>query len=234
LGYHKIGPPAPGGWETWNSIPEETFVDHLGYLKETGWEVIDIKTFVAGLSASDRLPERAVLLTFDDGYRSILNSALAQLLRFGHPAVLFVPTGYIGGTNTFDANTREPVEAICDWNDLRALERQGVSIQSHGASHRPFSELDQAEQEEELARSKAVLEAGLGKLIEIFSFPYGDDGGAPVSIRPLLERTGYRAACLYGGGPNRLPDADAYRLTRLAMGPDTDLRTELSGHSMIR
>jgi peptidoglycan/xylan/chitin deacetylase (PgdA/CDA1 family) len=238
LGFHKIGEPPPDGWDTWFYIPEGTFVEQLSYLQKDGWQVIDLATFLEGLAAPNRLPERAVLLTFDDGYRSMRTDALPWLLRFGYPAVLFVPTGYIGARNTFDA--AEPKEALCDWDDLVELERHGVSIQSHGVSHRPLSELSPTEQEEELHRSKMTLEAGLGKRVELFSYPYGDDGVSsyPYShdeansralrkMRKTLERVGYRAACLYGGGPTRLPAADPYRLTRLAVGPDTDLQAEL-------
>jgi peptidoglycan/xylan/chitin deacetylase (PgdA/CDA1 family) len=238
LGFHKIGEPPPDGWETWFYIPEATFVEYLSYLQGSGWEVIDLASCLEGLAAPNSLPERAVLLTFDDGYRSMRTVALPWLLRFGYPAVLFVPTDYIGGRNTFDA--AEPEEALCGWDDLVKLERQGVSVQSHGASHQPFSSLTLAEQEAELRRSKTTLEAGLGKRVEVFSYPYGDDGvssypygddGASSQVlrkvRGTLKRAGYRAACLYGGGPTRLPAADSYRLTRLAVGPDTDLQAEL-------
>ena len=152
--------------------------------------------------------------------------ALPWLLRFGYPAVLFVPTDYIGGFNGFDAGY-EPEEPICDWDDLRELERSSVSIQSHGASHRSFSKLGLPEQEEELARSKTILEAGLEKPVEAFAYPYGDGGTEPRSTGRALERAGYQAACLYKGGPNPLPIAEPYHLTRLAMGPDTDLRVAL-------
>ena len=238
LGFHKIGEPQPDGWETWFYIPEATFVEQLGYLREDGWQVIDLATFLEGLVAPGNLPERAALLTFDDGYRSMRTVALPLLRRFGYPAVLFVPTDFIGGRNTFDA--AEPEEALCDWDDLVELERRGVSVQSHGASHRPLSDLTPAAQEEELRRSKTTLEAGLGKRVEVFSYPYGDDGvssypygddGASSQVlrgvRETLKRAGYRAACLYGGGPTSLPAADPYRLTRLAVGPDTDLHEEL-------
>jgi peptidoglycan/xylan/chitin deacetylase (PgdA/CDA1 family) len=228
LGYHKIGPPSPGGWETWYSLPEAQFVAHLESLREDGWEAIDLATLLAGLRAPDRLPARAVLLTFDDGYRSLLDAALPHLVRFGYPAIVFVPTDYIGGTNAFDADTAEPVEAICGWDDLRELELRGVVVQPHGSSHRRFSSLEPAEREQELRRSRDVLVAGLGRPAEVFAFPYGDDGGDLEAIRPALARLGYRAACLYGGGPNRLPIADVYRLQRVAMGPDTDLRAELA------
>jgi peptidoglycan/xylan/chitin deacetylase (PgdA/CDA1 family) len=232
LGFHKVGEPPPGGWETWYYIPETTFAGYLNYLRENDWQVIDLESFLRSLTAPDDLPERMALLTFDDGYQSMRTVVLPWLLRFGYPAVLFVPTDFIGGHNTFDADV-EPEEAICNWDDLRELERQGVSIQSHGASHRGFSDLDPMEQEEELLRSKAVLEAGLGKRVEVFSYPYGDDGANPQSLRRVMRRAGYRAGCLYGGGPNRLPVSDPYRLTRLAMGPDTDLQTALGNKVRI-
>jgi peptidoglycan/xylan/chitin deacetylase (PgdA/CDA1 family) len=224
LGFHKIGEPPAGGWETWFYVPEDTFAGYLGYLHRNGWQVIDLPAFLGGLAEPDSLPERAALITFDDGYRSNLHVALRYLRQFGYPAVIFVPTDFIGGYSTFDPG--EPEEAICDWEDLRELEGWGVSVQSHGASHRPFSELALAEQEGELHRSKAVLEAGLGKRVEVFAYPYGD-GGDPQSVGGALKRAGYRAACSYKGGPNPLPVANPYRLTRLAMGPNTDLRVAL-------
>ena len=226
LGFHKIGEPPPNGWETWYYISEATFCGYLRYLHDNGWQVIDLATFLRGMTEPESLPERAALITFDDGYRSNLMVALPCLQRFGYPAVIFVPTEFIGGRNAFDADI-EPEEAICDWNDLRELERCGVSVQSHGVSHRAFSELDPAEQEEEARQSKAVLEAGLGKPIEVFSYPYGDDGVDPQRLREMLKRVGYRAACLYKGGPNSVPITNPYRLTRLAMGPDTNLQAEL-------
>jgi peptidoglycan/xylan/chitin deacetylase (PgdA/CDA1 family) len=226
LGYHKIGEPPPDGRQTWFYVPEEIFAGHLSYLRDHGWHVIDLPALLGGITAPESLPERAALLTFDDGYRSMRTVALPWLLRFGYPAVLFVPTDYIGGSNGFDAGY-EPEEAICDWDDLREVERLGVSIQSHGASHRSFSKLSLPEQQEELARSKITLEAGLEKPVEVFAYPYGDGGTDPRLTGTALERAGYRAACLYKGGPNLLPIAEPYRLTRLDMGPDTDLRVAL-------
>jgi peptidoglycan/xylan/chitin deacetylase (PgdA/CDA1 family) len=228
LGYHKIGGPPPGGWDSWFYVPEEIFVSHLSHLRDNGWQAIDLPALLGGIATPASLPERAAVLTFDDGYRSMRTVALPWLLRFGYPAVLFVPTDYIGGSNAFDAGC-EPEEAICGWDDLRELERSGVSIQSHGASHRSFSKLTPPEQEEELIRSKAVLEANLKRPIEVFAYPYGDGGTEPRSTRLALKRAGYSAACLYKGGPIPLPVVEPYRLTRLAVGPDTDLRAALQG-----
>ena len=228
LGFHKIGEPPTGNRATWFYVSEATFGSFLSRLQDDAWHVLDLQTFLVGVAVPARLPERSVLLTFDDGYRSMRQIALPWLLRFGYPSVLFVPTDFIGKCNEFDAGI-EPQEAVCDWDDLRELQRHGVSVQSHGASHRRFSELAPGELEEELHRSKATLEAGLGTPVEAISYPYGDGGVDPQAVDAALERTGYRAACLYGGGPNRLPVANPYRLARLAIGPDTDLRAALEG-----
>jgi len=226
LGYHKIGRPAPGGWETWFYVPEATFAEQLAALRDGGWQPVDLAAFLSGMAEPERLPERAALITFDDGYRSVREIALPWLERFSYPAVVFVPTDFVGRTNRFDLES-EPEEALCDWDDLRELAHCGVAVQSHGASHRAFSELAPAERALELELSKAVLEAELAQAVELFAYPYGDDAGVVPDVREALARTGYLGACLYGGGTFSIPPPDPYRLERLAMGPDTDLTTAL-------
>jgi peptidoglycan/xylan/chitin deacetylase (PgdA/CDA1 family) len=226
LSFHKIGPPPPGGWESWFYIPAEVFVSQLEYLRYNEWQMIDVETFLSGLNRPETLPPKSALLTFDDGYRSFLNVALPCLRKFGFPAVIFVPTAYIGGVNAFDAN-EEPLEEICDWDELRELEQQGISVQSHGVAHRRLSELDVQQQRKEIFESKQVLEEILGKRVDLFSFAYGDGGANSAEVDQLLKQAGYRASFLYGGGSFFLPSASRYRLPRLAMGPDTSLRDEL-------
>jgi peptidoglycan/xylan/chitin deacetylase (PgdA/CDA1 family) len=228
LGYHKIGPPAPGAWETWFYIPERIFADHLLYLREDGWEVLDVDALLSGLADPNLLPERSAVITFDDGYRSLREAAMSGLRDLRYPAVLFMPSDFVGSSNEFDQDS-EPEEPLCDWDDLRELARSGISIQSHGASHRPFSELSPADRRDELERSKATLEDGLGQPVELFAYPYGDDAEGSAELGGALERAGYRAAFGYGGGPFSPPAADPYRLPRVAMGPDTDLRAVLGG-----
>lgn len=226
LGYHKIGPPPPGGWESWYYIPEAAFAAHLAYLAAAGWEVIDADAFLRGVETPETLPDQAAMITFDDGYRSNRRYALPALREYGYPAVLFVPTDYIGGSNTFDGGA-EPEEPICDWDDLNALQSAGVSVQSHGASHRAFSALSGPDLEDELHRSRRCLEEGLGTDVSLFSYPYGDAGTDTGATTAALGRAGYRAAFLYGGAANPVPVPGRYGIERLAMGPETDLESEL-------
>jgi peptidoglycan/xylan/chitin deacetylase (PgdA/CDA1 family) len=226
LGYHKIGPPPRSDWSTWFFIPEETFLRQLMELQADGWQVIDLATFLRGFSSPDVLPERSALITFDDGYRSMLTIALPLLRQLGLPSVLFVPTEHVAKSNSFDSGL-EPDEMLCDWDELRKLHQAGVAIQSHAASHRRFSKMDLVDQKTELLRSKAAIEAEVGGQVSTIAFPYGDDGADPQLLRGELERAGYQAAFLYGGGPVAIPIESSYRLTRLAMGPETVIRTLL-------
>jgi peptidoglycan/xylan/chitin deacetylase (PgdA/CDA1 family) len=227
LGYHKIGPPGPSAWETWYYVPEQIFADQIGTLSACGWETIDITGLRAALAGTLRLPERAALITFDDGYRSVHEYALPVLQRLACPALLFVPTDFVGRTNEFDSDI-EPVEPMCRWDQLGELSRSGVAVQSHGKTHRAFSNISPAERRQEVADSKAALEARLGGPVDFSAYPYGDDADGAGDVRAALAESGYRAAFGYGGGPFELGAADRYRLARIAMGPDTDLRAELS------
>lgn len=230
LGYHKIGAPAPGGWETWFYIPEAIFEQQLTVLCQAGCTVVDVATLLRAVNDPGAIPEHAVLLTFDDGCRSMHDVALPILRRFGYSAALFVPSEYVGGyTADFDAD--EPNESLCSWDELRALSQHGVSIQSHSATHRHFSRLTAVERLDELVRSKAMLEDGVGTSVEVVAYPYGDCGPDRAELDAALRAAGYRAGCVYGAihgpGPNHLPFGDPFRLKRVAMGSETDLRMAL-------
>lgn len=228
LAYHKIGYPSVPGWDTWSYVSEALFEEHLRFLADERWQVLDLEAFLAGIDAPETLPERAAIITFDDGYRSNLDVALPLLQRFGYPAVMFVPTGFVGGYNAFDADIEhEPREDICGWDDLRVLERCGVNVQSHGTKHRAFSQLGPEARKQELVISKAALEAELDKAVLAFAFPYGDDGGDREAAASLLTAAGYRAAFLYGGGPLTPPVGSPFALTRIPIGAGTSLTATL-------
>ena len=177
MGYHKVGFPPAGGWETWLYVPEKVFTLQLNYLKENGWQVISAEAFKQAIDHPRLLAEKTALITFDDGYRSNLEIAAPILQRYNYPAVAFVPTAFVGTYNAFDADIfYEPKEPICSWEELKQLDEKGISIQSHGITHRHFSQLSQDVLRNEIIESKACLEEKLSKTIDMFSFPYGDNG----------------------------------------------------------
>ena len=224
LAYHKIGDPPAGGWHTWSYVPTTEFTDQLQFLKDNDWRVLDAAEFIAALVNQEDLAEKTALLTFDDGYRSNFEIALPLLQSFNYPAVIFIPTDFIGLYNAFDADIYyEPVEPICTWQELREMEKNGFSVQSHGLSHRKLSELTMEKQEHEIAESKRILEDHLYKQVDLFSFAYGDIGLAQAITEKMLQTAGYKAACLYGGNTFKMAEANPYALERIAIGPGTNL-----------
>ena len=223
LGYHKIGQPSASAWDTWFYIPEKIFERQLRFIAQSGWEVIDAARFLRGLNDPGCLPDRSVLLTFDDGYQSILCCALPHLKEFGFAAVIFVPTGLAGDLSRFDAGTNEPMEPICSWDELRELQHAGVSVESHGVSHCAFSTVDRSRLVLELESSRNAIMKELSANSVMLAFPYGDPGSDYHLTMKALVKAGYRCAFLYGGALQPLPVCDPYRIARVPMGRETEL-----------
>jgi peptidoglycan/xylan/chitin deacetylase (PgdA/CDA1 family) len=210
-------------------VPQPIFDAQLGQLHRDGWQFVSAESVIKALTGEELLPPQAALLTFDDGYRSLLEYALPVLSEHRCPAVVFVPTDHVGGDNAFEGGgEREPREPLCDWDELGRLEEAGVAVQSHGASHTPFSELSPADLRAEVSASKAAIEERLGRPVRFLAYPYGDSGTDPHLTGDLLEQAGYDAACLYGGGPFDPWQADRFRLERIEVRADTDLATKLN------
>src|SRR5436189_1224378 len=95
LGYHKIGPWPADGWETWYYISEERFEEQLLSLRNGGFEFISDRQLVDALDDPSKIPAKSALVTFDDGCRSLLDSARRVLTRLKIPAIVVVPTKFI-------------------------------------------------------------------------------------------------------------------------------------------
>lgn len=114
-------------------------------------------------------------VTFDDGFRSILENAIHQLISFGIPLTIFVPTGYLGNNPGWIHNEDhlDKSEVVIDADQLKALNDGLITIGSHGVKHLRLPELDRENAKKEIAESKHSLESIIGKPIELFAFPHG-------------------------------------------------------------
>jgi peptidoglycan/xylan/chitin deacetylase (PgdA/CDA1 family) len=101
-------------------------------------------------------------ITFDDGEQSQLHNALPLLAEYGFKATYFVTPGLIGTAAKF-----------LGWDDLKALQAAGHSVQSHGWSHKFLTFCSEAELTHELRASKQSLEENLGTSVEEISVPGG-------------------------------------------------------------
>lgn len=101
-------------------------------------------------------------ITFDDGERSQFHNALPALAEYGLRATYFVTPGLIGTARKF-----------LGWDELKALQSAGHSIQSHGCSHKFLTFCSETELVQELTASKRLLEDTLGSNVEEISVPGG-------------------------------------------------------------
>ena len=218
LMYHKVNdrPENP------ISVPIGLFDEQMGVLRELGYQVVSLDAVLDHVSGIRHLPPGAVLITFDDGYRDILENALPVLRRHGYPAVIFVPIGYLDDARPLPHEERLAAEGLVNatltWDELPELEAGGIRVESHGISHRPLADLDVDEAAREITLSKLRLEERLGRPVRAFAYVKGSEAHyRPVHLS-LLKQAGYEIAFTSVSGGNRT-EMDPLRLHRYNIEP---------------
>jgi peptidoglycan/xylan/chitin deacetylase (PgdA/CDA1 family) len=145
--YHSVGPVRPD-W-AWNFLttPVEVFEGQMQLLRERGWTTISLDLLHSHMAKGTAVPEKPVVLTFDDGYLDNWMYAFPILKKYGHHAVIWMTTDFVDPT----AHPRPTLEdvwsgkldhAVLDprgylsWAEMREMVRSGlVEIQSHAKTH---------------------------------------------------------------------------------------------------
>jgi peptidoglycan/xylan/chitin deacetylase (PgdA/CDA1 family) len=218
LMYHKVN----DLWPNPTTVPTAVFAQQMSLLGELGYVSVSLDAVLAHYLDGAPLPPRAVLLTFDDGYRDNLENALPILRRHGYPAVLFVPIGFLDDERPLPHEESLRLLGIRNetvhWAELAELEAGGIRVESHGIGHRPLSELDPAEAAREIALSKLRLEDRLGREVDAFAFVKGSHADYRPEHASLVQQAGYRIAFTSVSGANG-PSTDRFRLRRYNVEP---------------
>lgn len=131
-----------------------------------------------------------VAVTFDDAFRSVRENAVPALERHGIPATIFVPTGYLGRQPGWKMETTgDREETVMSGDEIAGLPKDLIAIGSHTIDHPHLTQLSDAEVVDQLTRSRATLEALLGRTIDTLAFPYGDHDARVVE---RARAAGYR------------------------------------------
>ena len=217
LMYHRVAPEGPDRTRRWRITPEE-LEEQLDFLSDSGYRTITLDEWRAAAVVRKPLPERSVVLTFDDGYADFAEYAWPLLKRHGFGAMVFVVAGHVGGWNEWDAAFGDPVP-LMDWDDLRRLQSEGVEFGSHTVSHPRLSQLAPEAIVRELVRSRTELERGLRAPIRTLAYPYGDSDGI---VHHLTGACGYRygLSCVDGAA---IFDERLLEMPRIEVGGDDSL-----------
>lgn len=183
LAYHRFGASAVDSMTVKTSV----FAAQLEWLKSNGFEVIPLARLVDALARGGKLPGKAVVITVDDGHRTVLSEMLPLVRRHRIPVTLFIYPSAISNASY-----------ALKWGELEALQQAGFDIQSHTYWHPNFKQekrrLPPAEYREllrsQLVKSKSVLAKHLGVDADMLAWPYGiyDD-----ELVAAASAAGYRA-----------------------------------------
>ena len=199
LEYHQVtDEPLDPDFEMYN-VPPAEFAAQLDYLQAEGYTTITLKDFMYAVKGYRTLPEKPIVLTFDDGYADNYSTMLPILEAHNMTAVVFVIINELGQKN------------YLKFDELKDMQRRGLEIGSHTSDHLPLTELDKTEQRRQLRESKIYLEwSGLEPICSL-SYP---NGAFDSEIEQLLREENYLTAVTGEAGLNTL-ETNPYELYRV-------------------
>ncbi len=227
LCYHAVS----DTWPADLAMPAGRMREQIQQLLDRGYRPV---TFSEALddSASGRL----LAVTFDDGFRSVLERGLPVLRELGVPATLYVPSDHIGspamawaGLDRWLGGPHEHELAAMEEPELRELMDAGWEIGSHTVSHPRLTQVDDSQLEEELRRSREALEERLDRHCPSIAYPYGDvdDRVARAAVAAGYANGAGLAGYGGAGDPMRWPRVGVYL-------PDTPRRFALKVSRLAR
>ncbi|HZW90774.1 MAG TPA: glycosyltransferase, partial [Myxococcaceae bacterium] len=170
--YHHVGPARPATYPELTVSPER-FERQVRWLARHGYVGICPSDWQSWRLGAGLLPDKPVLLTFDDGYGDLADFALPVLERHGFGAAVFVVTGEIGGTNRWDEERGAGTHRLMNVDQIRDWSARGIEFGAHGRSHVDLTTLPDALLAAELTGCANDLAELLGKPPVAFAYPYG-------------------------------------------------------------
>ena len=218
LMYHEIAPRSETSSRL--AVSPDAFAAQLAYLHDEGFHTVtaaELSKVVAG--GDGKLPDRAVALTFDDGFADFHSRAMPLLDRYGFTATLFVTTGWVSDAGPLPVGRRPG--RMLSWGQIDEAARSGVEIAAHSRLHPQLDQLPPGLLREELYLSKAKLEDKLGSPVTGLAYPFGYSNAR---VRNMARELGHGYGCAVGnvmisGEP------DLLALPRLTVARSTGMST---------
>jgi len=187
LMYHKVGRRPLRARLKGLYVSPSRFVRQMEELHAAGFATGALGEVAAGTAA----PGRTVVLTFDDGFRNVLENTLPVLAAHGFQATQFLVADFLGKNNEWDLRNGETPEPLMDAAQVREWLAAGHQIGSHSRRHPCLIRLSVRDAREEIAGSKKKLEDLFGVSIAHFCYPYGDWNER---VRDVVLEAGYQTA----------------------------------------
>lgn len=219
LMYHRIGA-VLSAQEGRYCVTPQRFAQHMERLAAQGFHAVGIDSLVAWLEGGPSLRRGDFVLTFDDGFRGVLEHAHPVLRQMGWPYTVFLVSDLLGGVDAWNGRDAAPdgTHPLLTPAEVRQMLSDGCSFHSHTRTHASLPALDDAALASEVEGSRAALARLLGRPPDYLAYPFGhlDD-----RVEAAVRAAGYRAAFSVEPGFNRR-DVNSHRIRRLdVLGTDT-------------
>jgi peptidoglycan/xylan/chitin deacetylase (PgdA/CDA1 family) len=192
------------------------FAGQMQYLRENGFQTLDLDDYAAIRRGEKAMPEKPVIVTFDDGYLSNFTMALPALKANGQKAVIFVAVE----PDDYTCRKVEGMDGFMTAAQIREMAGQGISIQSHTMTHCILTEQNDAQLRYELGESKRRLEQVTGRPVRHIAIPRA---GYSRRVRRFVKQAGYQTACCNNkGAAHGL--SDLWALPRIVVEREMTLR----------
>ncbi len=172
-------------------VSEEQFNAEMEWLHSQNYYTLSMDEYCEALLNGASIPEKSVLITFDDGYLDNYKAGWPILKKYDFVGTFFIIT------STVDTSSGMTMD------QLKELVKGGNSIGSHTVNHHDLAKLSDAQQEKELSESKKFLEDKLGVSVKSICYPSGKYNESTKRILPTL---GYKVAVTTKGGDACLSD----------------------------
>lgn len=193
-----------------NVLPE-TFREQMAWLSDH-YPVISLKEAAQG--------KPGVAVTLDDGYRDNLLYAAPVLEQFHIPATVFIVAGCLG--NVLWERDDDSTGTLLTAEETRALHGKGVTIGSHGMTHRRLASLNTEEQRKEIRESARILSDIIKCPVTQFAYPFGTARDYTPATMQLLQAEGFELAVSNRFGSNA-PGTNPFDLRRIPIDCTDDL-----------
>jgi len=161
------------------NVPPKIFQEQMDYLQQKGYQVVDLDEMLTGIK-NNSLPKKAVVLTFDDGYRDFYENAYPVLKEKNFKATLFVISQYVGG------------ERYVSWEQLREMMASGlVLLGDHTLNHPSLPSLSKEQEFNQIVSAKKIIEENTGAKVSFFAYPYGSSNA---NAKQVLKENGFLGA----------------------------------------
>lgn len=211
LCYHRFTDPLAPGEKAPSSyhLPVDEFEWQMGHLKERGIVPVTLEAVRAYLEEGEPLPEKAVLLTIDDGFESVASKAYPILKKYGYPGVLFLYTDFIRwqeGRKPEKDGDRPKKERAMTLAEIQGV-RDLLAVESHTKGHLNLAKEGERKRKADYASLlRTEMEASRDYLLDKFgirsrvlAYPYGVY--TPEAVE-AVRAAGYGLSFTVNPGPN--------------------------------